>query len=175
MNLHKYTYRLGRSLYIPLTSKCNSIPLPVSRGPNFILGIDVIDVLLDFRRCADDDDDGFVDDGFVDDNHNNNNGSNGEWRTARSDSDDRVSLPEYNLPLVTSLYPPPYLSHQQHDDDGDDDGDGERKKKSKVTKDDEDLLEPSIVSLVEEVKSHLHVDDYALHEVCIAGEGEVSL
>ena len=164
MNLHKYTYRLGRSLYIPLTSKCNSIPLPVSRGPNFILGKDVIDVLLSFRRA----------DGFVDDNHNNNDSSNREWSTPGSDNDDddRVSLPEYNLPLVTSLYPPPTscLSHQ-HDDGG-----GERKKKNEVKEEEDDLLEPSIASLVEEVKSHLHVDDdYALHEVCIAGEGEVSL
>ena len=113
MNLHKYTYKLGRSLYIPLTSKCNSIPLPVSRGPNFILGKDVINVLLSFRRA---------DDGFVDDNYNNVDGgdNNGEWRTLGSDNnDDRVSLPEYNLPLVTSLYPPPTSHHShQHDDDG---------------------------------------------------------
>jgi len=173
MNLHKYTYRLGRSLYIPLTSKCNSIPLPVSRGPNFILGRDVVDVLLDFRRA-----------GFVDDNHNVDGGAGGgaaagagginnneKRRTLRNDSDDddRVSLPEYNLPLVTSLYPPtPYLSHQHNDD-------GDEKRKNEVTKEEDDLLEPSIDSLVEEVKSHLHVDDCALHEVCIAGEGEVSL
>lgn len=139
----------------------------MSRGPNFILGRDVIDVLLHFRRA----------DGFVDDNHNNNSNndsSNGEWRTSGSDNDDddRVSLPKYNLPLVTSLYPPPTscLSHQH------DEGNGERrKKKNEVSKEDEDLLEPSIASLVEEVKSHLHVDDCSLHEVCIAGEGEVSL
>src|SRR5210317_342501 len=131
MNLHKYTYRLGRSLYIPLTSKCNSIPLPVSRGPNFILGRDVVDVLLDFRRA-----------GFDDDNNSNNvdggagGGAGGinnneKCRTPGNENvDDRVSLPEYNLPLVTSLYTP-YLSHQ-HDDDG------ERKKKNEVEEEDED-------------------------------------
>jgi hypothetical protein len=143
----------------------------VSRGPNFILGRDVVDVLLDFRHA-----------GFDNDNNNNNSSNNSsnnsnnnekwrEWRTSGCDDDDRVSLPEYNLPLVTSLYPStPYLSHQQHDDNG-----GERRKKNEVKEEEDDLLEPSIASLVEEVKSHLHVDDCALHEVCIAGEGEVSL
>lgn len=169
MNLHKYTYRLGRSLYIPVTSKCNSIPLPVTRGPNFILGRDVVDVLLGFRRAGFDDNKDY--------NGGTGVGSNGKWRTFGiddDDDDDRVSLPEYNLPLVTSLYPP-YHSHQHDDNDDNDTGEKRKKIEVKEEEEDEDLLEPSIASLVEEVKSHLHVDDDgALHEVCIAGEGEVS-
>ena len=32
-----FTYSLGNSLYVPLTSRCNSLTLPQTRGPNFLL------------------------------------------------------------------------------------------------------------------------------------------
>lgn len=44
-----FTYTLGKSLYIPLTSKCNSLSLPVTRGVNFKLPNAVISALLHVR------------------------------------------------------------------------------------------------------------------------------
>ena len=31
------TYSLGNDLYVPLTSRCNTVTLPETRGPNFLL------------------------------------------------------------------------------------------------------------------------------------------
>ena len=44
-----YTYTLGRSLYVPLTSRCNSLTLPQTRGPEFYLPPDVVAALLRVR------------------------------------------------------------------------------------------------------------------------------
>jgi organic radical activating enzyme len=46
---HYYTYSLGRSLHVPLTSRCNSHTLPQLRGPGFVLPPDVVGSLLRFR------------------------------------------------------------------------------------------------------------------------------
>jgi hypothetical protein len=48
--LQKHTYTLGRSLYIPLTCRCNSIPLPLTRGPGFMLPKSIIDALISVRN-----------------------------------------------------------------------------------------------------------------------------
>ena len=50
-SLYKYTYTLGRSLYVPITSRCNSIPLPVTRGPGFVLPESVAESLLHVRHA----------------------------------------------------------------------------------------------------------------------------
>ena len=42
---------LGNSLYIPLTARCNSITLPQTRGPNFLLPNTVISSLLRVRKA----------------------------------------------------------------------------------------------------------------------------
>ena len=44
------TYALGRSLYVPLTCRSNSCPLPDTRGPGFVLPADVVGSLLALRR-----------------------------------------------------------------------------------------------------------------------------
>jgi hypothetical protein len=44
-----FTYTLGKSLYVPLTSRCNSLTLPQTRGPNFLLPTDVVNSLLNVR------------------------------------------------------------------------------------------------------------------------------
>jgi hypothetical protein len=49
--LQKHTYILGRSLYIPLTCRCNSITLPVSRGPRFLLPKSITDALVSVRHA----------------------------------------------------------------------------------------------------------------------------
>lgn len=46
-----FTYTLGKSLYIPLTSKCNSLTLPQTRGVNFVLPNSVIASLLNVRQA----------------------------------------------------------------------------------------------------------------------------
>jgi hypothetical protein len=53
--LHKHTYTLGRSLYVPLTCRCNTIPLPVTRGPGFLLPKSITDALVSVRNleCGD--------------------------------------------------------------------------------------------------------------------------
>lgn len=43
------TYSLGRSLYVPLTSRCNTVTLPETRGPGFLLPPQVVSSLLRVR------------------------------------------------------------------------------------------------------------------------------
>jgi len=43
------TYTLGRSLYVPLTSRCNTKTLPQTRGPKFQLPAHVVSTLCRFR------------------------------------------------------------------------------------------------------------------------------
>mmetsp|Transcript_26571 Transcript_26571/g.41236 ORF Transcript_26571/g.41236 Transcript_26571/m.41236 type:complete len:318 (-) Transcript_26571:727-1680(-) len=47
----KFTYTLGRTLYIPLTSRCPVTTLPQSRGPGFHLPQKVVASLMNFRRA----------------------------------------------------------------------------------------------------------------------------
>eukprot|EP00588_Corethron_pennatum_P014356 CAMPEP_0194277418 /NCGR_PEP_ID=MMETSP0169-20130528/9756_1 /TAXON_ID=218684 /ORGANISM="Corethron pennatum, Strain L29A3" /LENGTH=113 /DNA_ID=CAMNT_0039021389 /DNA_START=156 /DNA_END=493 /DNA_ORIENTATION=- len=42
----RYTYILGNSVYVPLTSYSNTVTLPATRGPKFVLPPEVI-------RCLD--------------------------------------------------------------------------------------------------------------------------
>ena len=82
----RYTYTLGRSLYVPITSRCNTIPLPSTRGPGFLLPRGVADALIQVRNAD----------------------CPGSVRTDIYDGymeDDRVDLPPYNIPLVNALYP----------------------------------------------------------------------
>ena len=44
-----FTYSLGKSLYIPLTSRCNSYTLPETRGPNFELSAEIVATLCRVR------------------------------------------------------------------------------------------------------------------------------
>jgi hypothetical protein len=46
---HTFTYILGNSLYIPLTSRCNSVTLVASRGPNFLLPASTVAALCRVR------------------------------------------------------------------------------------------------------------------------------
>jgi wyosine [tRNA(Phe)-imidazoG37] synthetase (radical SAM superfamily) len=45
----RFCYPLGNSLYIPLTSRCNSVSLPETRGPNFKLPAYVVSSLCKVR------------------------------------------------------------------------------------------------------------------------------
>ena len=48
---NNFTYTLGKSLYIPLTSRSNSLTLPQTRGPGFSLPDPVIQSLNNVRRA----------------------------------------------------------------------------------------------------------------------------
>jgi TatD family-associated radical SAM protein len=48
------TYSLGKSLYVPLTSRCNTKTLPATRGPNFVLPPKVVASLCRVRDCEHD-------------------------------------------------------------------------------------------------------------------------
>ncbi|CAJ1951412.1 unnamed protein product [Cylindrotheca closterium] len=57
-----FTYTLGSSLYVPLTCRCNSLTLPETRGPNFLLPRDVVASLMRVREMELQRDDGNDDD-----------------------------------------------------------------------------------------------------------------
>lgn len=44
-----FTYTLGKNLYVPLTSRSNARTLPETRGPNFLLGAEVVAALCRVR------------------------------------------------------------------------------------------------------------------------------
>jgi organic radical activating enzyme len=44
-----FVYSLGKSLYIPLTSRCNTVTLPETRGPTFLLPAQVVASLCRVR------------------------------------------------------------------------------------------------------------------------------
>ena len=44
-----YTYAIGRTLYIPITCRCNSRTLPETRGPGFTLSSHTVAALCRFR------------------------------------------------------------------------------------------------------------------------------
>jgi len=48
------TYSLGKSLYVPITSRCNTLTLPVTRGSNFKLPPEVVASLCRMRDCEQD-------------------------------------------------------------------------------------------------------------------------
>jgi len=166
----RFTYQLGRSLYIPLTSRCNSIPLPITRGPGFVLNSDVVDVLRNVRQVE------------------HYGGTTTSWMnnaTTANDEDPtiyKVGLPEYDLPLVNTLYnynnenkestsSSSSTSSRNNNDSGNQHNNVKNTQRVHIQ---EDSIQPSIAMLVDQVASHLE-DDLNLHEVCIAGEGEVSV
>lgn len=50
----RLTYSLGKSLYVPLTSRCNAKTLPTTRGTNFLLPPAVVASLCRVRNCEHD-------------------------------------------------------------------------------------------------------------------------
>ncbi|KAL7549574.1 hypothetical protein ACHAWF_012841 [Thalassiosira exigua] len=154
----KYTYIIGRNLYVPLTSRSNSVPLPSTRGPGFLLPRSVADALLRIRDAESERPAGPA--------AGSGPGAFGDWL----DEDDRVCLPPYDLPLVNDLY--------THNDDLS--WHLERQRRIRIKQAEkgyvfDDELRPSIATLVDEVSSRLDADDANFHEVVIAGEGEPTL
>eukprot|EP00986_Skeletonema_menzelii_P007149 scaffold2779_cov149-Skeletonema_menzelii.AAC.1 len=161
----RFTYQLGRSIYIPLTSRCNSVPLPVTRGPGFALNSDVVDVLRNVR--------------MIENSPGWMNGAFSDESSGRTDSSvHKVAFPEYDLPLVTSLY-----NYQDEiksaastsvATSNNTSNDGNNIQSMKRIHIQEDSIQPSIEMLVDQVAAHLE-HDLDIHEVCIAGEGEPTL
>ena len=178
---YKYTYTLGRSLYVPLTSRCNSVPLPATRGPGFALPRSVAESLVGVRDAE------------------SGAAVPPDWYRDYDESDDasRVYLPPHDLPLVNCLY------HRGHDDDiidGVGDLPGHLRRRRQMIADAsaaggdgvgiaDDGLRPSISTLVGEVRSRLDLLQPAIatdgskgglvagefDQVVIAGEGEATL
>ena len=94
--LHHYTYALGRSLYVPVTSRCNAVPLPATRGPGFALPRRVAAALLRVRDAE----------------CHRGRGEGAAADAAGVDLDawdlleehERVLYPAYTQPLVRGLY-----------------------------------------------------------------------
>ena len=167
--LYKYTYTLGRSLYVPLTSRCNSIPLPSTRGPGFTLPRLVAETLVNIRNVEMP---GCVVDYFRD----------------YDIDEERVFLPPYDLPLVNSLY-----KQQQLQGDSSDDLKEHLRQRRQVIADrgtatvdggdevgetcivTDDGLRPSISTIINEVRSRLGTSSVEYDQVVIAGEGEPTL
>ena len=156
--LYKYTYTLGRSLYVPITSRCNSIPLPATRGPGFLLPRGVAEALCVYRNAE-------VPGSVPADVYGNDNSMEDY-----NEQQQRVHLPPYTMPLVNSLYEfntnlPEYLQQQ-----------GEMKQTNGANQLIDDWIEPSIESLVDEVTTRLELAPRGQYDqVVIAGEGEPTL
>jgi len=115
------------------------------------------------------------------------NGAAGGWIIADNglggdnniiDGNNKVGLPEYNIPLVTTLYNnynPPQEMKQKNDRQDDNNNHPTEMMATSTTTIEEDYIQPSIAMLVQQLLSHLNNVDLDLHEVCIAGEGEVSV
>ncbi|KAL3782247.1 hypothetical protein HJC23_000310 [Cyclotella cryptica] len=153
--LHKHTYTLGRSLYIPLTCRCNSTPLPITRGPGFLLPKSIADALISVRNVE-----------------------CGEDRRLDGDGDgeERVAMPNFPKKwLVDCLYEnvfekSPFQRNVEQECNGSSIG---------VM---DDKIRPSISTLIDEVISRLDSDSYdntppspSFDQVVIAGEGEPTL
>mmetsp|Transcript_9364 Transcript_9364/g.14311 ORF Transcript_9364/g.14311 Transcript_9364/m.14311 type:complete len:385 (+) Transcript_9364:134-1288(+) len=165
--IHRFTYQLGRSIYVPLTSRCNSIPLPVTRGPGFVLNSDVVDVLRNVR--------------FVENSPRGGSDASIRDGSMNGTGVSKVVFPEYDLPLVTSLYNnedngigSTFSSAAAATSNSDNDNNSNIKNTKENMHIQEDSIQPSIATLVDQVSSHLE-DNLDLHEVCIAGEGEPTL
>jgi len=157
--IYKFTYTLGRSLYVPITSRCNSIPLPLTRGDGFVLPKAVAQSLVNVRNMEEP--------GCVREDIYN-----------EYSEDDRVMLPRYDFPLVNSLYKFHYYyndlsKHIQQQKEIKESQEGEDDNEYVV----DDGLEPSIESLVNEVTTRLNNDrdNNQFDQVVIAGEGEPTL
>ena len=106
------------------------------------------------------------------------NGAFSDESSGRTDSSvHKVAFPEYDLPLVTSLY-----NYQDEiksaastsaATSNNNSNDGNNIQSMKRIHIQEDSIQPSIEMLVDQVAAHLE-HDLDIHEVCIAGEGEVS-
>jgi len=164
--IYKFTYTLGRSLYVPLTSKCNSISLPQTRGTGFLLPKNVAIPLINVRDAEDP--------GFVPSDIYNN----------YEESDEPVSLPPYNFPLVNTLYHQfsnndisKHLQEQREIiTDAAAQGTKENNEYNSQVVDD-DMLQPSIATLINEVSTRLesagNVNNF--DQVVLAGEDESTL
>mmetsp|Transcript_27286 Transcript_27286/g.55920 ORF Transcript_27286/g.55920 Transcript_27286/m.55920 type:complete len:356 (+) Transcript_27286:65-1132(+) len=156
--LYKYTYTLGRSLYVPLTSRCNSVPLPQTRGPGFLLPREVVEALVRVRQAE------------------QNLPLDFDLTPYRSGlDDDRFSLPPYDMPVVNGLYPPASLaSFTEYNQKKR----GEREQDANALYED-DSLQPPISTLLDEITSRIQPDTgnftNEFDHVVIAGEGEPTL
>jgi hypothetical protein len=186
--LYKYTYTLGRSLYVPITSRCNSIPLPVTRGPGFLLPRAVAESLLHVRNAevpnyfvGSDYSIDWLNNSLVDDDDDDEKEEEGD-----ESNDKRVEAPPYNLPLVNSLYEFFYGDISRHlqrrreifgTANPNSDEEGEEHRYAAVL---DDGLQPSISTLVNEVTSRLQqskesTEEEQYNQVVIAGEGEPTM
>ena len=161
--IYKFTYTLGRSLYVPLTSKCNSISLPQTRGTGFLLPKNVAIPLIYVRDAEDP--------GCVQSDIYNN----------YEESDEPESLPTYNFPLVNTIYHQfsnndisKHLQEQREIITAAAQGTKENGYNSQV---DDDMLQPSIATLINEVSTRLESagNMNKFDQVVLAGEGESTL
>lgn len=150
------TYVLGNSLYVPLTSHCNSRTLPQTRGPGFELSGDVTSALLSVRALEDRSSIDNVDPSSKD---------------IAEPASRNVSKLLPVLPKVGSLFP---LPHQDESDDNATNsttllwGD-----KNDYTDADDGRL-PTPTSLIEEISKKLQTNS-DINSLVIAGEGEPTL
>lgn len=150
------TYSLGRSLYLPLTCRCNSATLPQTRGPGFVLPDDVVDALSEVRRLE-----GFGRTGV------HEPGGGADSATNESAGGKRP-LPPPSWPMVDVL-PDPQAAL---DDDANSGRCGAPVKSSEV---DDDGRAPTVQSLVAETLTLLERERQRYDSVVIAGEGEPTL
>jgi hypothetical protein len=105
----------------------------------------------------------------------------GDWIDALDDGEHKkVGLPEYNLPLVTTLYnynmnPHHEMKKKKNGRQHHDNHHSTETPSAVTTTIEEDSIQPSIAMLVEQLLFQLNNANLDFYEVCIAGEGEVSV
>ena len=112
-----FLYRLGNSLYVPLTSRCNSRTLPQTRGENFALPLSVVAALRRVRSveefqqqqqqqqevsAAQEEEERSSNEKIGGNNHSNNNDDNDDY------DEFQKKLREGVLPPKLKLPPPPF-------------------------------------------------------------------
>eukprot|EP00956_Cyclotella_meneghiniana_P029424 scaffold71102_cov48-Cyclotella_meneghiniana.AAC.2 len=145
--IHKNIYTLGRSLYIPITCRCNSIPLPVTRGPGFLLPKSITDALVSVRNveCGEHHDVPLL-----------------------NTEEERAALPDY---------PKKWLVNCLHDDLHSRSPSASEDKDTTDGYVLDDRIHPSITTLTNEAISYLNnkAPEHSFEQIVIAGEGEPTL
>jgi len=144
-----YTYTLGKSLYVPLTSRCNSLTLPQTRGPNFLLPTDVVNSLLNVRSVEE---------------------NNSPLDNLEGLSEQATDGPFDNFGLTRRILPAPIFVKEFSQDSISSDG---------CYPSEESLLQEMIQFMTQSLKTKIgeldHISNKKLDAIVIAGEGEPTL
>jgi hypothetical protein len=162
----RFVYKLGNSLYVPLTSRCNSLTLPQLRGDGFSLPKSVVVALCnvrdaELRNYHEGMDVNVGMDVGIDDVKwfNDPNTNNGESSNCQNSDDD--------LTLKMKLPPPPFEAVASLPPWNNDDG--------ILFELSREQREPKLDDLLREIQHEFRETNNNIESIVIAGEGEPTL